>query len=93
VLTFVGPVQVNVAYNPYSRPRGAVFYDAPVSLGQGEEPLAPLYCVTPGNGLPVTVVNGVLEQDEGRCLDNFLPVQPRSFLRRLTFTFSIGPDF
>jgi outer membrane protein insertion porin family/translocation and assembly module TamA len=84
VFTPVGPVQVNSAYNPYDYPSGQIYYDAP-PVGQ----VAPLYCVSRGNNLPVT--NGV--QAEGPCPDNFRPERRTNFFGRLTFTFSIGPDF
>lgn len=94
VLTFVGPVQMNVAYNPYARPAGAVFWDAPVTT-DGEQATAPLFCVSPGNSLGVTIdASGrPVAQEEGACPATFRPSQSRSFLQRLTFTFSIGPDF
>jgi outer membrane protein insertion porin family len=91
VFTPVGPFQANVGYNPYARPSGAIFYDeAPNAQG-----FAPLYCVSPGNRIPaVKLPNGVYEQVAGRsCPATYAPVQSTNFFRRLTFTFSIGPDF
>ena len=82
----VGPVQVNVAYNPYPYPQGPIYYDAPFDNATQR---APLYCVSPGNALPVT--DGV--QAEGRCPATFEQGRRGNFFRRLTFTFSIGPDF
>jgi outer membrane protein assembly factor BamA len=84
VFSPVGPVQVNAAYNPYPYPKGPIYYDAPPVAGR-----APLYCVTPGNNLPVT--NG--QQAEGDCPSEFRPDRRTNFFSRLTFTFSIGPDF
>ena len=96
VTTFVGPIAMNVAYNPYPRPRGAVFYDAPVSLS-GERAEAPLFCVTPGNALPATFGpdGRIVSQDAASadCTADYRPPQSRSFFQRLAFTFSIGPDF
>jgi outer membrane protein assembly factor BamA len=86
VFSPVGPVQVNVAYNPYPQPNGPLYYDAPFDPGTGT---APLYCVTPGNRLPVTGGS----QAVGICDATFAPDPPGNFFRRLTFTFSIGPDF
>ena len=80
----VGPIQVNAAYNPYPRPAGPIYYDAPF------DPVtrtAPLYCVTPGNDIPIT------DPSSKACPADFKPQQSRSFFGRLTFTFSIGPDF
>ncbi|HEV7991210.1 MAG TPA: BamA/TamA family outer membrane protein [Gemmatimonadaceae bacterium] len=91
VFTPVGPFQANVGYNPYARPAGAIFYDeAPNAQG-----FAPLYCVSPGNRVPaVKLANGVYEQIAGSsCPATYAPAQSNSFFRRLTFTFSIGPDF
>jgi outer membrane protein assembly factor BamA len=88
VFSAVGPIQVNVGYNPYPLPTGAVFFDATINPVTGK---APLYCVSPGNGLPVRIDNG--EQQAGLCARTFTPAQPNTFLKKLTFTFSIGPDF
>ena len=91
VFTPVGPFQANVGYNPYPRPAGAIFYDAPPNA-QG---FAPLYCVSPGNRVPaVKLPSGEYEQvSGGTCPATFTPSQSRTFFSRLTFTFSIGPDF
>jgi outer membrane protein insertion porin family len=86
VFSPVGPVQVNVAYNPYPNPQGALYYDAPFDQGTNT---APLYCVTPSNRLPVT--GGV--QGAGVCTSDFSPDRRGGLFSRLTFTFSIGPDF
>jgi outer membrane protein insertion porin family/translocation and assembly module TamA len=86
VFTPVGPVQVNVAYNPYVKPKGPMYYDAPFNSTTNT---APLYCVTPGNHLPV--VDGV--QASGLCNKDFQPGRSTSFFGHLTFTFSIGPEF
>ena len=91
VFTPVGPFQANVGYNPYPRPAGAIFFDqAPNAQG-----FAPLYCVSPGNRIPaVKLPNGEYEQVSGSsCPATYTPPQKNTFLSRLTFTFSIGPDF
>jgi outer membrane protein assembly factor BamA len=91
VFTPVGPFQANVGYNPYRRPAGAIFYDkAPNAQG-----FAPLYCVSPGNQIPaVKLANGEYEQLSGSsCPATYTPPESRTFFSRLTFTFSIGPDF
>jgi outer membrane protein insertion porin family/translocation and assembly module TamA len=92
VFTPVGPFQANVGYNPFSQPRGAIYYDAPPSTTTG---FAPLYCVNPGNTIPaVMTTNGVFEQAKDfKCDAGFSPEEKRTFFSRLTFTFSIGPDF
>jgi outer membrane protein insertion porin family/translocation and assembly module TamA len=91
VFTPVGPFQANVGYNPYARPAGAIYFDqAPNAEG-----FAPLYCVSPGNRIPaVRAPNGVYEQiSGGSCPATYRPPQKSTFFSRLTFTFSIGPDF
>ncbi len=92
VFTPVGPFQANVGYNPFAQPGGAIYYDAPPSANTG---FAPLYCVTPGNAIPAVLTsNGRYEQlPNVKCRDDFSPPRKNSFLSRLTFTFSIGPDF
>ena len=92
VFTPVGPFQANVGYNPFSQPPGAIYYDAPPNPTTG---FAPLYCVTPGNRIPaVKTSNDAFEQiPDVKCPDTFVPERKNTFLSRLTFTFSIGPDF
>jgi outer membrane protein insertion porin family/translocation and assembly module TamA len=94
VFTPVGPLQVNVGYNPYPRPRGAIYYDASFNEQTG---VAPLYCVSPGNSIPVHISssNGttVYAQAEAACPATFAPAQSSGFFHRLTLTFSIGPEF
>ena len=91
VFTPVGPFQANVGYNPFARPAGAIYYDkAPNAQG-----FAPLYCVSPGNRIQAVLGRtGEYEQISGSaCPATFQPGQSRTFLSRLTITFSIGPDF
>ena len=91
IFTPVGPFQANVGYNPFARPAGAIYFDqAPNSSG-----FAPLYCVSPDNRVPaVRNGSGQLEQISGfSCPATFRPSQSNTFFSRLTFTFSIGPDF
>ncbi len=96
VFTPVGPLQVNVGYNPYPQPRGAIYYDASVNKETG---LAPLYCVSPGNTIPVQLVAGTggaaatYVQANQACPATFTPPQATGFFHRLTLTFSIGSDF
>jgi outer membrane protein assembly factor BamA len=92
VFTPVGPFQANVGYNPYASPPGAIYYD----VAPNQQGFAPLYCVTPGNRIPAipNPSNGFPEQVGGfACPTTFQPPQNDSFFKRLTFTFSIGPDF
>ncbi len=94
LFTPVGPVQVNVGYNPYPQPRGPIYYDASVNRETG---VAPLYCVSPGNTIPVSVQTGsagtTYTQAEQACPATFAPSQSSGFFHRLTLTFSVGPEF
>jgi hypothetical protein len=96
VFSPVGPIQVNAAYNPYGYPLGPIYFDAPPVEQPGGGVLAPLYCVSPNNRLPMLrdadgQLNGL--QAQGSCPANFAPTRQNNFFNRLTFTFSIGPDF
>jgi len=89
VYTPVGPVRLDVGYNPYDRPAGAAFV-----LGGSPGGEQPLYCVSPGNNLPVTRQDtGPPLQAEGSCPASFAPSRGRSFIRRLTFQLAIGQAF
>jgi outer membrane protein assembly complex protein YaeT len=93
VFTPVGPFQANVGYNPHSAPMGAMYYDQAPDREGG---VAPLYCVSPGNRLPAVPVPGTTVYKQlsgGSCPATFAPPKSNTFLSRLTFTFSIGPDF
>ena len=95
VFTPVGPFQANVGYNPFAQPEGAIYFDA--SAAPADPRLTPLslYCVTPGNLIPAVKNDaGTYEQlPNSRCRQTFAPERKNTFLSRLTFTFSIGPDF
>ncbi len=95
----VGPIRVDVGYNPYKRSPG-VAYNA--FRGSDENRVAPLYCVSPDNTRPImpgqngdppeqreTGPDGVARP----CSPTFAPLRPTSWLKRLTFNFSIGPAF
>lgn len=89
-LTPVGPVQVNVGYNRYNRERGAIYYNPNVFT---------LACASPGNRIQYRRLddvndNGPLDQvDEAECDRSYDPPKRDYWYQRLTFTFSIGPDF
>lgn len=85
----VGPIRVDVGYNPYQRPAGPA-YVAP-SLDAGG-----LICVSPGNNLRVrkaTSTAPARQVDEGDCPASYAPRRGASFWNRLTFQFSIGQPF
>jgi outer membrane protein insertion porin family/translocation and assembly module TamA len=86
--TFFGILRVDVAYNPYARPAGAAYFDAPVAAGGA------LFCVSPGNTLRVTASSdGTMQQASGTCPASFQPPRESSFFRRLTPSISIGQAF
>lgn len=92
VFSPVGPIQVNAAYNPYDYPAGPIYYDAlPVEV-PGRGLVSPLYCTSPGNGLRV-FPDGTQAQRPDGCPPTFPFDRRNNFFSRLTFTFSIGPDF
>ena len=92
----VGPIRLDVGFNPYQRQAGAAYFDAPEQAGE-----APLYCVSPGNGLPVTGWRKEYGPNERpaqqaptkECLTSYQPPKPSSFLKRLSFQASIGQAF
>ena len=97
LFTPIGPVRVDIGYNPYNPAAGPAYY-TPISTsatsGQG------LICVSPANTLRVRLAhmeNGVLvparQVDTGDCPATYAPVRGRSILSRLTFNFSIGQAF
>jgi len=101
VFTPLGPVQVNAGYNPYPAKFGPALYTP--GLDQAQNGFTGVYCAIPDNApsaiAPVAtlrVENGknIWEPDKSReCPATFQPFRKNNFLSRLTFTFSIGPDF
>lgn len=88
----VGPIQVNVGYNPFPRPAGALYY---ISSDPAASGFPALSCVSPGNRIAaVRRDSGEYEQVPGAsCPSTFRPVESNAFLNRLKLSFSIGPDF
>lgn len=86
VFTPVGPIRVDVGYNPYRRPAGPAY----ITDLSGN-----LICVSPGNTLRVRVVEGQSPRqvDEGDCPATYSPRFGSSVWNRLTFQFSIGQPF
>jgi len=94
----IGPIQVNVGYNPYPRPAGKAFFAPPEQTGG----FSSLFCISPGADLPVRRLPGsniwVQDDSDGDCPSSFTPAPVSGgtftrFFRKLTFTLSIGPDF
>jgi outer membrane protein insertion porin family/translocation and assembly module TamA len=77
----VGPVRVDVAYNPYQGRRGAAFKEVTVD---GERQLV---CVSPRSAPPPP------DASSADCPATFAPPAPNNFFSRLTFHFSIGQAF
>jgi len=87
VFTPVGPLRVDVGYNPYRRPAGPAYIT---------DPSGNLICVSPGNTLRVRIAedgNPPKQIDEGDCPATYVPRFGRTFWNRLTFQFSIGQPF
>jgi outer membrane protein assembly complex protein YaeT len=88
----IGPIQLNLGYNPYGGRAGTAYFASPVNTTTSR---APLFCVTtPGETLvPITQKDGQLLQDVSACPQTFSPFQSSSFFKRLTPTLSIGTSF
>ncbi|MBX3133951.1 MAG: BamA/TamA family outer membrane protein [Gemmatimonadaceae bacterium] len=87
IRTPIGFLRADLAYNQYDRQRGAAYFDAPVAAGGA------LYCVSPTNTLPATVVDGVLVQASGSCPGSYAPRTRREFFGRWTPSIAIGQAF
>lgn len=86
-----GAIRIDLGYNPYRLPAGAAYFNAPLQAG-----VAPLYCVSPGNTLPVLTspMGGQPPvQASGACPATFRPPQRAGFLRRLNPSIWIGQAF
>lgn len=86
-LTPIGPVQVNVGYNSHDRDKGAIYYNPNVFT---------LACASPGNTIEYHRFgdDGPLVQVSGAgCDQSYDPPIRDRWYKRLTFTFSIGPEF
>jgi outer membrane protein assembly factor BamA len=96
--TPVGPIRVDIGYNPYLLPKGPAYFNA-AAIVPNE---VPLYCVSPGNDIPVHTTsivyqgktNEVPEQASGySCPFTYNPQQSLGFFHQLTFNISIGQAF
>jgi outer membrane protein insertion porin family/translocation and assembly module TamA len=93
----VGPIRLDIGFNPYQRESGAAYYNAPERNEQ-----APLYCVSPGNGLPVTGWKPKYDAGDPQpvqansargCPTLYSPTRRTSFFSRLRLNVSIGQAF
>jgi outer membrane protein assembly factor BamA len=98
--TPIGPVRLDVGYNPTQHPFGPAYYAVPPSAISKSiyQSQAPVLCVSPGNtgviandsttGVPVqTFPKGA------SCPASYQPAIQRGFLNHLTLNFSIGEAF
>ena len=85
--TPIGFLRADLAYNPYIRSGGAAYFDAPVSAGGA------LFCVSPGNALPVTMQSTGLAQASGPCPATYSPSTQRGLFGRWTPSIAIGQAF
>lgn len=86
-----GAIRIDLGYNPYRLPAGAAYFNAPLTAG-----IAPLYCVSPGNTLPVTAGgsgDAPPEQVAGACPQSFRPNRSSRFLGRFNPSIWIGRAF
>ena len=101
VFTPLGPVQVNAGYNPYAAKFGPALYTPLQEKAQNG--FTGVYCAVPDDASPAIAPVATLKVDNGKsvweadksreCPATFQPTRSNHFFSRLTFTFSIGPDF
>ena len=85
-----GPIRLDVGYNWNDLAKGEVYFEGGVASGAER----PLLCVTPGNTVPVTRVNGVLQQaTDVSCPGTYRPPKRRGGLRRLNVSIALGQAF
>lgn len=85
--TPIGFLRADLAYNGYTPPGGAAYYDAPVAAG------GQLWCVSPRNSIPVTLENGQLTQASANCPASYAPGAQRGLFGRWTPSIAIGQAF
>jgi outer membrane protein assembly factor BamA len=86
-----GAIRVDFGYNPHALPAGAAYFNAPLQAG-----VAPLYCVSPGNQLPVRaslLAGAPPVQDAGNCGSTYRPIRRTGVLGRLNPSIWIGQAF
>jgi outer membrane protein assembly factor BamA len=89
-----GAIRIDLGYNRYEQPAGAAYYNARATNGR-----APLYCVSPGNTLPVggdsrvTAPGDPPAQAAGLCPATFRPPARTGIFGRLNPSIWIGQAF
>jgi outer membrane protein insertion porin family/translocation and assembly module TamA len=92
-----GVIRLDLGYNGYPVPDGAAYYN-PRPNNRNE---APLFCVSPGNGIPVTGAANLDQPDRpapqqppnASCPSSFAPTTARGFFQRLNPSIWIGQAF
>ena len=85
-----GPIRLDIGYNWNDLAKGEVYFEGGVASGAER----PLLCVTPGNTVPVTRVDGVLQQATNvTCPGDYRPAKRRGGLRRLNISIALGQAF
>lgn len=82
----IGPVRIDVGYDPYGRPMGPAYYNPPVPP---RTQIANLYCVSPD----VAPDDQLQTTTSPPCKSTYAPLPLSRFLQRLTLNLSIGQAF
>jgi len=99
LFTPIGPIQVNAGYNPYPSVFGQALFTAGIGSAKAAQGFTNVYCAvspfTPVADAPKAFLqNGVWQPQQGvTCNSTYQPMSRPGFWHRLTFTFSLGPDF
>jgi hypothetical protein len=104
VFSPLGPIQINAGYNPYPPVFGQALYTP--GRDRAQKGFTGVYCAVPESApLTAQTPTAVKQIDpntgavtwqpdkNATCERTFQQPSPRGFWHRLTFTFSIGPDF
>ena len=98
VFSPIGPIQINAGYNPYPQVFGPALFTAGIGSTNAKR-FPNVYCAvspsTPVADAPKAFFqNGVWQPQQGvTCQPTYQQLSLPGFWHRLTFTFSIGPDF
>lgn len=93
--TPIGPVRIDLGLAPRKLPYGPMYFSDTRAIRDGvpNPDIGQVYCVSPGNQLPITVGSGgEFTQAAGLCPSTFAPDVLRG-LKRIRFNFAIGQAF
>ena len=99
VFSPIGPIQVNAGYNPYPPVFGQALFTAGIGSAKAAQGFTNVYCavspLTPVSAAPKAfLIDKVWQPQQGvTCDPTYQQTSRPGFWHRLTFTFSIGPDF